>query len=204
MKQRADFVPTLWAEREGIRQVWFAGAHADVGGGYDSHGLADIALEWMVQEVNDLDAGLRLLPGQLLPSRWRPTACRIGTTRPAARSGGRARPGSADSGRRRHPSERAAALQERSDYRPKALEDIPACAPFYRGDEEPAPEEQLQPEREAPAVPQAADRWLDTLPGLCPQMVERFRRRGRRRRALPHRGQRRLAGQGCVGGRRRL
>ncbi|HOL65230.1 MAG TPA: DUF2235 domain-containing protein, partial [Accumulibacter sp.] len=27
-ERRADFMPTLWTEREGIRQVWFAGAHA--------------------------------------------------------------------------------------------------------------------------------------------------------------------------------
>ena len=147
-EQRADFVPTPWAEREGVRQVWFAGAHADVGGGYDSHGLADIALEWMVQEVNDLDAGLRLVPGQLLPTpapdclqdRHDETRGPVWRTRPTRE---RRIPDDADI----HPSV-LQRLQERADYRPKALEDIPACAPFYRGDE-PAPEEQLQPEREA-------------------------------------------------------
>ena len=64
-EHRADFTPTPWAEREGVKQVWFAGAHADVGGGYENHGLSDIALEWMMQEINDLDAGLQLAPDQL-------------------------------------------------------------------------------------------------------------------------------------------
>jgi uncharacterized protein (DUF2235 family) len=59
-EERADFVPTLWDEREGIKQVWFPGAHADVGGGYENRGLSDIALEWMMQEVNKLDADLWL------------------------------------------------------------------------------------------------------------------------------------------------
>jgi hypothetical protein len=39
-------------------------------------------------------------------------------------------------------------LQERADYRPKALEDLPACTGFYQKDE-PHPEEELQQEREA-------------------------------------------------------
>ena len=33
-----------------IKQVWFAGAHADVGGGYEDTGLSDIALQWMIEE----------------------------------------------------------------------------------------------------------------------------------------------------------
>ena len=45
-EERADFPPTLWDERAGVKQVWFPGAHGDVGGGYEDHGLADVALEW--------------------------------------------------------------------------------------------------------------------------------------------------------------
>lgn len=33
-----------------IKQVWFAGAHADVGGGYEDTGLSDPALKWMLEE----------------------------------------------------------------------------------------------------------------------------------------------------------
>jgi len=148
-EQRADFVPTLWAEREGIRQLWFAGAHADVGGGYEDRGLADIALEWMMQEVNDLDAGLRLFPEQLVPGlapdclqdRHDETRSPVWRTRPSKE---RKIPDDAEV----HPSV-LQRLQERPDCRPKALEDIPACASVYRGDDEPLPEEQLHPDREA-------------------------------------------------------
>jgi len=59
---RGSFVPTLWtgAEPAGcdIRQVWFAGAHSDVGGGYARRGLADIPLLWMAEEARA--AGLQL------------------------------------------------------------------------------------------------------------------------------------------------
>jgi uncharacterized protein (DUF2235 family) len=34
-----------------MEQVWFMGMHTDVGGGYEEHGLSDIALEWMVQKA---------------------------------------------------------------------------------------------------------------------------------------------------------
>lgn len=60
-EQRASFSPTLWTGvegRENVKQVWFPGAHSDVGGGYVQHGLSDCALEWMLQEAKD--AGLKL------------------------------------------------------------------------------------------------------------------------------------------------
>ena len=34
-----------------ITQVWFAGAHSDVGGGYVTRKLADIPLVWMAQQA---------------------------------------------------------------------------------------------------------------------------------------------------------
>lgn len=147
-EERADFTPTPWDEREGIKQVWFAGAHADVGGGYENHALSDIALEWMMQEVNDLDAGLRLSSSQLsealapdgLQDRHDETRGPVWRTRPS-----KERKIADDA--ELHPSV-LLRLRERSDYRPKALEDIPACADFYVQDE-PRPEEQLQREREA-------------------------------------------------------
>lgn len=50
---REDFSPTPWKLRadNSIRQVWFAGVHADVGGGYAETGLSDIALQWMIEEA---------------------------------------------------------------------------------------------------------------------------------------------------------
>ena len=52
-EQRKDFEPTLWHPRDdgSIKQVWFPGVHADIGGGYPEAGLSDIALHWMIDEV---------------------------------------------------------------------------------------------------------------------------------------------------------
>jgi uncharacterized protein (DUF2235 family) len=67
---RTSFVPTLWEDSAGdcerLRQVWFSGAHADVGGGYCEHQLSDIALGWMMEEAkkSGLDFGPEPLPGR--------------------------------------------------------------------------------------------------------------------------------------------
>ncbi|MEM7535882.1 MAG: DUF2235 domain-containing protein [Chloroflexota bacterium] len=63
-ERRRPFTPTVWdAEIEGhqtMKQVWFPGAHGNVGGGYDESGLSDMALEWML--VMAQQNGLRLMP----------------------------------------------------------------------------------------------------------------------------------------------
>lgn len=52
---RGLFEPLLWKHGGhcDLQQVWFAGAHADVGGGYQTGetGLSDIALRWMAGEA---------------------------------------------------------------------------------------------------------------------------------------------------------
>jgi uncharacterized protein (DUF2235 family) len=48
-----------------LAQVWFAGAHADVGGGYPEPGWSNIALRWMTEEARA--AGLRLKPERAQP-----------------------------------------------------------------------------------------------------------------------------------------
>ena len=63
--QRRTFHPTLWDERDDftkqrVEQVWFAGMHTDVGGGYEKHGLSDISLEWMI--IKAARSGLRIYP----------------------------------------------------------------------------------------------------------------------------------------------
>ena len=57
---RLDFPVTAWDSRAGIKQVWFVGAHADVGGGYSAQEsrLSDIALEWMTKQLAEV--GVRL------------------------------------------------------------------------------------------------------------------------------------------------
>ena len=63
---RRDFEPTVWRPKAGtdIKQVWFAGAHSDVGGSYapDKDGalLSDLPLNWMMRQGTA--AGLTLEP----------------------------------------------------------------------------------------------------------------------------------------------
>lgn len=54
-EQRADFPVTQWERRNGVEQVWFVGAHADVGGGYPEteSRLSDVALQWMMQKLSN-------------------------------------------------------------------------------------------------------------------------------------------------------
>ena len=63
---RLKFAPTFWeapaepagapVEDDRVKQVWFEGAHSDVGGGYRETGLSDTSLLWMAREAHD--AGL--------------------------------------------------------------------------------------------------------------------------------------------------
>lgn len=60
---RRTFHPELWNEK-GIRatqvdQVWFAGVHSNVGGGYVKHGMSLVALDWMMAEAER--CGLRFI-----------------------------------------------------------------------------------------------------------------------------------------------
>jgi glutathione S-transferase len=69
-EKRPDFVPTLWeGAREGMKQVLFPGAHADVGGGYSAKanecGLSDVALDWMIRELKTI--GVRFSEKQPIP-----------------------------------------------------------------------------------------------------------------------------------------
>ncbi|RZS56994.1 DUF2235 domain-containing protein [Sphaerotilus mobilis] len=61
-ERRVDFTPTLWdASHPNIRQLQFAGAHADVGGGYpagEESGLSNIALNWMAGELRALGVSI--------------------------------------------------------------------------------------------------------------------------------------------------
>src|SRR5436190_11529026 len=74
-ERRRPFSPTFWtmrpqpaddlkaatattpAKTPPVEQVWFAGVHSNIGGGYASCGLSDLALAWMmaqIQEKSDL------------------------------------------------------------------------------------------------------------------------------------------------------
>jgi uncharacterized protein (DUF2235 family) len=58
-ERRGPFTPTLWdkqvdkaeAAKQTLEQVWFAGVHCDVGGGYKDAALSEIPLLWMVERA---------------------------------------------------------------------------------------------------------------------------------------------------------
>lgn len=62
---RLWFHPSLWTmktrEEQIVEQVWFSGAHTDVGGGFNESGLSDITLEWMLEKA--VSYGLRTYLG---------------------------------------------------------------------------------------------------------------------------------------------
>jgi hypothetical protein len=68
-ERRGPYEPTWWeapapgaAMPEKVLQVWFAGVHSDIGGGYlDDRALGEVALGWMLEQAQD--AGLDLAPG---------------------------------------------------------------------------------------------------------------------------------------------
>jgi len=56
---RAAFQPVLWEAKPNIEQVWFAGVHSNVGGGYPKQGMSLVTLDWIMQKAQQRD--LRLL-----------------------------------------------------------------------------------------------------------------------------------------------
>jgi uncharacterized protein (DUF2235 family) len=56
-EHRAPFAPTLWSyvpkEGQRVEQVWFSGAHSDVGGGYTEGAVSDIPLGWMIDRARE-------------------------------------------------------------------------------------------------------------------------------------------------------
>lgn len=57
-ERRTAFQPNLWTgtlnSDQYMEQCWFAGAHSDIGGGYENAGLSDVALQWMVLKASAL------------------------------------------------------------------------------------------------------------------------------------------------------
>lgn len=60
---RTDLGDYRWQHEPGdgqvVEQVWFAGAHSNIGGGYRTRGLADIALAWMLDKARSLGLSLK-------------------------------------------------------------------------------------------------------------------------------------------------
>ena len=55
--ERATFHPELWNERGAplgqVEQVWFAGVHSNVGGGYPKQGMSLVTLDWMMDKAQE-------------------------------------------------------------------------------------------------------------------------------------------------------
>jgi hypothetical protein len=82
-ERRRAFPPTAWVIRKGksledrvVEQVWFAGAHSNVGGGYGQSGLADLALIWMMARVSDLTR-LKFDESYIAKHFWPCAACSL-------------------------------------------------------------------------------------------------------------------------------
>lgn len=56
-EHRNPFSPAVWERMDmrkctvDLRQVWFPGAHSNVGGGYDDQEIANISLAWMMDQL---------------------------------------------------------------------------------------------------------------------------------------------------------
>lgn len=67
-EQRRQFIPTYYGDadsNQSILEVWFAGAHSNVGGGYVDANLSNITLFWLLNQAKglDLEVDLTLIPG---------------------------------------------------------------------------------------------------------------------------------------------
>ena len=49
---RAAFEPRLWEADGNVEQVWFAGVHSNVGGGYPKQGMSLVTLTWMMRKAS--------------------------------------------------------------------------------------------------------------------------------------------------------
>ena len=78
---RRAFPATSWVtkdphDRKGVEQVWFAGTHSNVGGGYRESGLSDLALIWMISRVAD-ETGLEFDDEYIQDHFWPCAACSL-------------------------------------------------------------------------------------------------------------------------------
>jgi len=65
-EERESFAPVLWNESltpdpGRIEQVWFAGVHSNVGGGYPRQGMSLVALDWIMVKAEAAPHNLRFI-----------------------------------------------------------------------------------------------------------------------------------------------
>jgi hypothetical protein len=66
-EKRVSFPASIWQypnhkDNQTVEQVWFAGNHANIGGGYSNTSLSDIALHWMLSRIESKGLGLQFVP----------------------------------------------------------------------------------------------------------------------------------------------
>jgi uncharacterized protein (DUF2235 family) len=66
-EHREPYKPTFFSQQKNageqrLEQVWFAGAHSDVGGGYPNQPLSDPPLRWMQQRAKECGLNVKVLP----------------------------------------------------------------------------------------------------------------------------------------------
>ena len=160
---RLKFAPSFWegsagtpTEDERVKQVWFEGAHSDVGGGYRQTGLSDTSLLWMVHEAHaaglvfDVPLLTRYVDSGSDPIRHNPLNRMyqvdnlIIATRAKLRGG--QRPGAFTAGRRHLTNERALSVRvsssavahfQQSGYTPTNLTAFAASTNSFDGIVEP-------------------------------------------------------------------
>lgn len=149
-ENRLVFAPELWDETQAppgqIKQLWFAGVHTDIGGGYGLRmGLSDLTLAWMIAEARATMHPLKVEPGLIaelkpdplgrqhdeLATSWLPW--RKGTREHCVAH--RFQPLPAAMASAVEPRLEAPAvpiLDEKLPYRPQALTTHPPFAGYYR------------------------------------------------------------------------
>ncbi len=65
-EKRGPFQASLWQypnhkSFDVAEQVWFPGVHSNIGGGYESTGLSDVALHWMLSRIETKKLGLQMV-----------------------------------------------------------------------------------------------------------------------------------------------
>ena len=63
-EHRNLFSPTLWEQPDEphrlnlLKQCWFPGSHSNIGGGWPDAGISNIALAWMISQLEETDGGI--------------------------------------------------------------------------------------------------------------------------------------------------
>jgi uncharacterized protein (DUF2235 family) len=74
-EERESFAPVLWNESKTeepkrVEQVWFAGVHSNVGGGYPRQGMSLVPFDWIMTKAEAAPHNLRFVPAERLMYRY--------------------------------------------------------------------------------------------------------------------------------------